>query len=345
MGVSRVHRLLRLITVLQRDEPNTTAGLLRELNVSRRTFFRDLKLLQEAGIPYRHDRAQGYHLDKGFYLPPINLTVPETLGLMLLGKSAAAHNGGPMMGPALSAVYKLIATVPDPIRKACSEIMSNVSIATDAHIQTEQWARHHALLQRCLDEGRTCRFVYKGPTDPEEINARLSPYLMHFANRAWYVLGYVDVYDEVRVLKLTRFLELDPTDEYFNKPDNYRVEDKLGAAWRLVPEGREYKIVLMFSKKVATNVSEVLWHRSQQQKILDDGRCEMTFTIDGINEIAWWLCGYGDQVVVVKPPELRDRIEAMLCKALKQYEPDESLPAVIPGRKPKTKSKNTPRQG
>ncbi len=344
MSVCRVHRLLRLIAVLQRNEPNTTAGLMRELQISRRTLFRDLSALEEAGVPYRHDRAQGYRIDKTFYMAPINLTVPETLGLMMLGKNAAAHKGGPMVAPALSAIYKLIATVPDSIREACGEIMSNVSVATDAHIHTDQWTQYHALLQRCLDEGRSCRFVYKSPGESEEINARLSPYLLHFTNRAWYVLGYVDVYDEVRVLKLTRFQELEPTDELFTKPRNFRVEDKLGAAWRLVPEGKEYEIVLEFTRKVALNVSEVLWHPSQKHTMLEDGRCRMTFTVDGLGEIAWWLCGYADQVIVKQPPQLRDRIEQMLRSALKQYEPKQPLTAVTLGRKPKaqTKKKQTP---
>lgn len=320
MGVERVHRLLRLITVLQRDEPNTTTGLMRELGVSRRTFFRDLKLLQEAGVPYQHDRAQGYRIDKSFYLPPINLTVTETLGLMLLGKSAATQRGRPMAAPALSAIYKLIATIPDPIREACNELMANVSVAPDAAPIGDRESRYHTVLQRCIDQGRTCRIVYQSPTEDDNLHARLNPYTLHFVNRAWYVLGYTDIHDEVRMLKLVRFRELDPTDEPFDRPKNFRIQDKLGAAWRLIPEGREYKIVLEFSKKVATNVSEVLWHKSQKHQVLKDGRCKMTFTIDGINEIAWWLCGYGDQVVVKQPKALRERVRQMHEAAIENYE-------------------------
>ncbi len=339
MGVGRVHRLLRLITVLQRDEPNTTAGLLKELGVSRRTFFRDLSLLQEAGVPYRHDRAQGYHIDKSFFLPPINLTVPETLGLMLLGKSAATQRGRPMAAPALSAIYKLIATIPDPIREACSDLMANVSVATDPTPASDLETRCHTVLQRAIDQGTACRIVYQSPVQDDGLHAILCPYLLHYVNRAWYVLGYTDVHDEVRMLKLVRFIEIEPTDEPFDKPENFRIEDKLGSAWRLIPEGQEHKVVLEFSKKVATNVSEVLWHRSQQHNFLDDGRCRMTFTIDGLGEIAWWICGYGDQVVVVKPPELRDRVEKMLRSALKKYESGEALEVVTMGKQPKSKMK------
>ncbi len=288
--------------------------------MGRRTFFRDLQTLKEAGIPYRYDRVTGYHIDQDSYLPPVNLTVPETLGLMMLAKAVAGHRDRPMIGSALSAIYKLVATVPDPIRQACSDLMSNISIAPDARPTSNHETRYYTLLQRCIDEGRTCRIVYRSPVEEDDLHAMLNPYLLHYANRAWYVFGYTDVHDDVRVLKLTRIIELEPTEERFVRPENFRVEDKIGNAWSLIPEGKEYRVVLEFSRKVATNVSEVCWHKSQTQEILPDGRCRMTFTVDGINEIAWWVCGYADQVTVVKPPELRDRVAQMHRSALRLYE-------------------------
>ena len=197
--------------------------------------------------------------------------------------------------------------------------MANISVAPDAQMIGNLEARYHSLLQRCADEGRTCRIVYKSPVEEEPLHTSLDPYALHFANRAWYVLGYTDAHNEVRLLKLARFIELEMTDEHFDKPEKFRVHHKLGSAWRLIPEGREYKIVLEFSPKVAANVSEGLWHKSQTHRILDDGRCEMTFTIDGLGEIAWWLCGYGDQVVVKEPMELRKRVMEMYNSAINNY--------------------------
>ncbi len=339
MPAERIQRLLRLITLLQRDEPNTTESLMRELGVSRRTLFRDLQTLEKAGVPHHHDRARGYRIDRAFYLPPINLTVPETLGLMLLGKSAVTQRDRPMVGAALSAIYKLIASVPNPIREACTDLMSNVSIAPDAQPIGDKEMQYHTLLQRCIDQCRSCRIVYQGPTDPDGLHAVMDPYLLHFVNRAWYVFGYTDVHDEVRMFKLARFSELEDTEDSFDPPENYRAEDKLGSAWRLIPEGREYKVVLEFTPKVATNVSEVRWHASQTHEILEDGRCRMTFTVDGIGEIAWWVCGYADQVTVIKPPALRDRIEQMHRAAAEQYAAEDVPEFVTLVVKPKARLK------
>ena len=340
MPAERIQRLLRLIAVLQRDEPNTTESLMKDLDVSRRTLFRDLHALEEAGFPYSHERSFGYRLDKRFHLPPINLTVPETLGLMMFAKAAIAQRERPMVGSALSAIYKLISTVPIPIRDVCQDLMSNVSVAPDAQPIGDKEMRYHMLLQRAIDEGRSCRVVYRSPVEQDDTHAVLNPYLLHFVNRAWYVLGYTDVHDDVRMFKLTRISELEITDEAFERPKNFKAEDKLGSAWRMIPEGKEYEVVLEFSKKVATNVSEVRWHVSQEHELLKDGRCRMRFKVDGLSEIAWWVCGYADQVLVLKPPELRDKVEQMHRNAMRRYQDRGSPEVVTKSQVPKSRVKN-----
>ena len=133
MSVKRIHRLLRLIMLLQSGRAGRTYDLTSELGISRRTLFRDLKALEMAGIPYYHDPEAGYRIARSFFLPPISLTVLETLALMLLGEAASVQPGRPMAAPALSALSKLIATAPEPVRTACSELMANVSVNVGPH--------------------------------------------------------------------------------------------------------------------------------------------------------------------------------------------------------------------
>ena len=59
MSISRIHRLLRLITMLQGGRSYTANELAEELEVSRRTIFRDLNMLEMAHIPYYYDPQKG----------------------------------------------------------------------------------------------------------------------------------------------------------------------------------------------------------------------------------------------------------------------------------------------
>lgn len=320
MASDRVNRLLKLITLLQTRTGWDAPSLARELGISTRTLFRDLNTLEEAGIPCRSEQGGDYRIQQGFFLPPISLTASEVLGLMQLTRFVGQHRERPFHAHALSAIYKLITTVPEPLRATCGQMIGNISIDPDPKLDTDRESQFFTQLQQSVDMGRACKIVYRAVNGEEEQAFELEPYLLHHANRAWYVLGKTDLHDEVRMLKLVRITELILTNRRFERPRSYRVGDKLGNAWKMLPEGREYDIELEFTARVATNVSEVRWHASQSHEIKDDGRCVMRFKVDGLNEIAWWVCGYADQVIVNKPKKLREIVSCMHQSAAALYD-------------------------
>ena len=141
---------------------------------------------------------------------------------------------------------------------------------------------------------------------------------LHFYKRGWYVLAFSEQHDEVRMFKLSRIEELEPSDEVF-APFHFSIDAYLDDAWGIIPEGRKYNVVLQFSDRVARNVAEVRWHKTQQSQFQPDGSCVLRFRVNGLREIKWWIIGYGDQVVVREPPELRDAIRAIAQRLLTHY--------------------------
>lgn len=328
--MDRVHRILKLIVLLQGRQGIAGRELMEQLGVSRRTLFRDLNVLELAGIAYHHEKGQGYRLAHQSFLKPLNLTVPETLGLMLLAKTTPARRTAPLGRDAVSAIAKMTAMVPGDVRQACHDLLAHVSVDHGAQLHAGNEAANYIHLQRCLDESRRCRLTYQGPCDPEPVVVGLDPYAMHFASRAWYVMGHCDRFDEVRMFKLGRIKAIEPMEAFFVRPAGFNPMDKIGQAWQLIPEGKVHAIELEFSRRVAGNVVETRWHASQKHRTLPDGRCRVTFEVDGLNEISWWICGYADQVQVIKPPELRSKVADMLRQALRAYEGDAPGQAHIP---------------
>ena len=57
-------------------------------------------------------------------------------------------------------------------------------------------------------------------------------------------------------------------------------------------------VCIRFSPKVTRNVEEVLWHPTQQTSLIEDGSLRYEVDVDGLDEIAWWVLGYGKEAVV-----------------------------------------------
>lgn len=316
MSSGRLKRLLRLITYLQNGTTLDAAALAERMGVSRRTLFRDIDALEAAGIPCTHDRQTGYRIDPKFFLPPINLKVSEAMGLLLMARAAEKQRGQPYYPAAIEAVQKLAASLPPEYRKVTGDMLSRVSHQPHHQPVDSNRTDLFVTMQRAIDEQRVCRMTYLSLFDGGQIELDFHPYHLHYAIRAWYAVGRSVKHRQIRMFKLSRIRQMDVTARRFKRPKTFSMAKHLGKAWSLIPEGQVHKIELLFSAKVGHNVSEVIWHQTQRTEMLDDGRCRMFFEVDGLNEITWWLLGYGDQVQVIKPRALRTHLRSVHERAV-----------------------------
>lgn len=98
------------------------------------------------------------------------------------------------------------------------------------------------------------------------------------------------------------------SDRFFIEDKEFDIGEYLSRAWSIVPKNKIYNVKLRFTVKVAFDVAAVQWHRTQKVTFEDDGSAILEFRVDGLNEIIWWILGYGDRVQVLAPKILREKI-------------------------------------
>ncbi|KPK74908.1 MAG: hypothetical protein AMJ79_12895 [Phycisphaerae bacterium SM23_30] len=320
MKITRLQRVLRLLTLLQSDRYYRPQELADELGVSRRTLFRDLDMLYKAGIPYYFDEEEGgYRVDRHCFLPPLNLTLSEALALMLAAQPAGEKESLPLLQQARSAAVKIESMLPVHIQQQCGSVMKGTSIRLAAKARHLQLDETLVLLQEALRQRRRVRIIYISFFEKQQLALTLHPYHLHFAQRAWYVIGYSEMHKEIRTFKLGRIKTAKMLKSRYLLERPFRIDEYLGDAWSMIPEGKLYKVKLHFAPQVAGNVAEVIWHRKQKLTWHDDGSVTFEAEVDGLGEITWWLLGYGDQVEVVGPAELRRRVKKIAQKMIKIY--------------------------
>ena len=64
----RIHRLLKIITLIQAEKGWNAKRLAEVCQTSERNVYRDMQMLQGAGIPYYHDEeTNGYRIRRDFF--------------------------------------------------------------------------------------------------------------------------------------------------------------------------------------------------------------------------------------------------------------------------------------
>jgi len=308
MDISRLHRVLKIITLLQTRRHYGPGDLARELEVSRRTIYRDLNMLELAGIPFYYDRDKGgYVIHETYWLPPINLSLEEALSLVALAERSMNREPVPMMARAADAARKIESRLPLAIRAAVGHMSERLTIRRTPAARHVSLEDTYQAVRKAVADRRPIRGRYISFAERKQIRVHVEPYWLLFHERAWYVIGRSLSHNEIRTFKLGRFVDVRVGPERFKRPP-LTLEDYLGNAWRFIPEGREYTVRLRFAALVAANVAEVRWHTTQKVTWQDDGSMLFEVRVDGLGEIAWWILGYGDQVEVLAPKALRARI-------------------------------------
>jgi len=311
MKLSRISRIVQLLSVLQSGQCYSPDELVKVMGVSRRTVFRDLNELTAIGVPYYFDAgAGGYRIDPDFFLPSIDLTLQEALSLLMLVYKDRNHLPPTLKRSALLAGLKIENNLPAEIKRYCAATLEHISVqpiplSTGAGGGADRIFWH---LQRAVERKQKVSIVYRSIFDGGTIKTILSPHHLMFKSRAWYIVGKSSLHNEIRTFKLSRIETMEMLSRFFPRKRTFDIEDYLGSAWSMIPEGKLYNIKLKFTPRVARNVSEVQWHKSQKTKFEEDGSLVAEFRVDGIGEITWWILGYGDQVQVLAPKALRQRI-------------------------------------
>jgi len=325
LSTDRTQRIIRIIIALQSAQNYSVEDLARLFETSRRTIYRDLNVLQKAGVPFHYaPQSHCYTIDKGFSLPISDLSTMETLGLLLLLHKISDQIDLPFKKSALWAALKIENGISSKVKNFCSRALEHITIKDYPQTKTASLDKFFVLLIEAILKKRIAKISYQLSHIHKPATFDLRPYHLLYNKHGWNILGKSDIHDSVRSFRINRIKELYLSDKCFVEDEEFDIKECLGRAWSMLPEGKLYHIKLKFSPKVATDVAEVQWHSTQRISLEEDGYAIIEFRVDGLSEIKWWILGYGDQVQVLAPMILQQKIIKIsrnMAKLHKQLHP------------------------
>ncbi|MEX0653090.1 MAG: WYL domain-containing protein [Phycisphaeraceae bacterium] len=326
---SRVHRLIRILTLVQGQTGWNASALAEACQTSVRNLYRDLKVLETAGVPVSYDRkTHGYRVRRDFFMPPLELTLEEALALVSLGERVTEDEQVPFTRPAARAIAKVRGGLPRQVNEAVSAMTPHVAIRLAAAQPGDGLADVYDTVRLALAQRQALHCVYEpvqsadAPVEAKPEPFLFKPYCLFFGQRAWYSVGWHTGRDELRTLKLSRFSECRLTETTYTIPDDFSLPRYLGKAWRMIRGSQTYKVSLRFEAKVADTVADTHWHATQRVDWHDDGAITFHCEVDGLDEIVWWVLSYGPHCQVLEPQAMADRVAELAEQTAARYRSD-----------------------
>lgn len=265
-------------------------------------------------------------------VPPEEFSFEEVLALLVLCYELGDERNLPFFASARSAALKLQSSLPPRqqarLRRAAESIEIHLPQTNPLFGRQEVFQR----LLQALAERRAVRIRYYRLQDGQFALTKVSPYRLLFSRRSWYLIGRSTVHRAVRTFNVGRIQEVTILEDRVRVPRHFSLQRYLRNAWHLIPEsGRDWKVHIRFGPKVATNVAEITWHKTQKMEFRADGSLDFYVTVSGLNEISWWILGYGREAEVINPPELRQMIAQHIAHLAQVYRAEIEALALAPG--------------
>jgi len=307
-GISeKVIRLLEIYTLIAQKQFPSIDSLVERFQVSKRTVFRYLELINIID-PVEYDRErEGYKFTNGDRIKKLMLSDEEFQALLAAGESVSKL-GKPFKVNFQSLVARMFTFGGKVPEKEKSPIVIK---APDA-IFSEKIEGILKVLLSCIQEKRAVDINYKARLSKEVTKRTVDPYVVVLYEGIWILVGFCHLRKMIRSFALDRIIDIQERNLYFTSQPDFDLKAYLSSPWGII-DGKEARVTVRFKKEVSDYIlRKDKWHPSEKRTILPDGGVELTFTVAGTEEIKRWIYSWLPHAEVVRPQWLRKQIQKEL---------------------------------
>ena len=239
---------------------------------------------------------------------------------MFLGQKLLVQcKGTPLEEFVERAMLKIRTLLPQEVDVSLERALDAVSFHVDPLRGEEvEMAQTYQVLAEAMEGRRIVDMKYYSAGRNVTTRRKIEPYHLRLVDGAWYCIGFCQERQEVRTFAMDRILSLAITDEEFEIPETFSIEEYLGDSW-VIERGTPRRISIEFDSSQVPYLREKQWHHSQEINTLSDGGFRMTVTTGSLGEIMRWVLSLGSHAKVIEPEDLRQQIAEELDRARRNY--------------------------
>ena len=314
--MNRIDRIAAILIHLQTKKYVTAGEIADRFSISKRTIYRDLKALDEAGIPLGAEPGRGYFLVEGFHLPPVMFTTHEANALLMAGKMVEKFTDQSINKQYESALYKIKSVLPEKEKQFLNELHSTIQVFySPAQGPSPGYLSD---IQLALAQQRTLTIDYHSQYKEEHTKNRIvEPIGICFYTMNWHLIAYCRMREEYRDFRIDRIKSLKSNNELFTPQKRLTLREYFA---RLTNETELTAVILRFEKTTAAFLQNIKYYYGFVSEEQVGDKTEMDFLVSDLNYFGRWLLTYADGLEVVKPEVLRTMLRDLLKKIQEKQE-------------------------
>ena len=311
MGARTQNQLIRYVKLLDclraKKSGWTVAQLVENLETSRPTIYRDLKLLHASGLALKVETVTG---EKRYRLGTLDATTisltPDVLTALILARQELSAIEGTKPVRALDRILKSIGTVS----------RSTAIVSSDNRTPKNQ--AFVANLETAIQKKRRVTIEYLGASEAEPSLRTIEPVELRTWHKAVYCAAWCLRSSDWRVFKISRIQDITSlTDRSVAHPTFNG--DEVFAHSMGIWSGTPLKAKIWIDQSRAKLVSEYPLADPQKVTKRSDGSVVVTGLVAAEEEALQWAFRWGANAEILGPPSLREAMSRQMWAAAGRY--------------------------
>jgi predicted DNA-binding transcriptional regulator YafY len=209
----RLSRLTAILTQLQTKRLLTATELADRFSVSVRTIYRDIRALEQGGVPIVTEEGKGYSLLEGYRLPPIMFTETEANALITAEQLVLKNKDASFVKEYSGAIGKIKAVLRHHDKESANLLAERVLFSHN--VENDRTSTHLSALQLALTRFSLSQIDYYSPDSNETTRRTIEPFALLSTQENWLLVAWCRLRKAYRTFRLDRIRSLTILHEQF----------------------------------------------------------------------------------------------------------------------------------
>lgn len=313
--MNRFDRITAILIQLQSKKIVKAQDLADRFDISLRTVYRDIRTLEEAGVPLYGEAGVGYSIVDGYRLPPIMFTQEEAMAFLTADKLMEKFTDSSLQKNFSSAMYK-VKSVLRGTEKDLVENLEEQIIVKDRVRNNTPPGNILDVLLKAIAEKKNVRMIYRAFGNEDNSERTIEPIGIFHEHENWYTIAYCHLRDAYRQFRADRIIDIKLTEDTQQERTSLKefqaLKEDMKASFTM------QKAVILVEKNIALYLQEHRHYHGFVSEVIKDQYVEMTFLTQSIEYFARWFIMFADQAEIIEPQSLKDQVMKIFEKILKK---------------------------
>lgn len=307
--MNRIDRISAILIQLQSRRVVKAQDIADRFSISLRTVYRDIKSLEESGIPLIGEAGVGYSIADGYRLPPVMFSKDEATAFLTAEKLIEKLADNATSNSYKSAMYKIRAVLRSGEKDFLEQIDGHIEVLKSRrNLNSSPIVNVIPVILKSISEKRAVQMKYFAHYRQENTQRYVEPVGVFYLDNYWHLIAFCRMRNDYRDFRMDRISDLVETTESFRK-DHPSLKQYLSSCYQ---DRNLNEVIIRVDPKAHAYLDSQKYYHGFVSEQAEEGQIEMNFMTASLEGFARWYIMFGDKATIVKPLELKLRVEGII---------------------------------